>query len=232
MKTQGKSDGRKFPSSVSLFARHLLPREKAFIVVRSCQQYFASAATHRTEGFSLGRSSAAGGDEGVIGRKRKRHYYWQCVPLIRLAVRSTPSPAWKKAFIVVRFSCWLPFYSTIANRYEQPMHPSMPPWHADRRSAQGGRQVARATPSFIQSSFTSQRSLLWYFLGLQESTVPSYHRSPFPIRKWGRRQVPRPQSNQSRNSSRSVTPNSLAMARRSSSVMVCSTGLPLASTSM
>ena len=160
--------------------------------------------------------------------------------------------------MVVRFSCWLPFYSTIANRYEQPMHPSMPPWHAERRSAQGVRStaegeifkgtdgacadpgtqnfpchgVARATSSFINLTFTSQRSLLWYFLGLQESTVPSYHRSPSSIRKWGRRQVPRPQSNQSRNSSRSVTPNSLAMARRSSSVMVCSTGLPLASTSM
>ena len=30
----------------------------------------------------------------------------------------------------------------------------------------------RATPSLIQSTFTSQRSFLWYFLGLQESTVP------------------------------------------------------------
>ena len=45
-----------------------------------------------------------------------------------------------------------------------------------------GWQVARATPSFIQSTFTSQRSLLWYFLGLQESTVPPFvpPSLPFP----------------------------------------------------
>ena len=32
-------------------------------------------------------------------------------------------------------------------------------------------RVTRATPSFINLTFTSQHSLLWYFLGLQESTV-------------------------------------------------------------
>ena len=82
-----------------------------------------------------------------------------------------------------------------------------PPWHADRRSAQGWRsqtigekgRSARAElapdravqvfpchgggaavppSSFISLTFTSQRSLLWYFLGLQESTVPL---RPFPV---------------------------------------------------
>ena len=81
-----------------------------------------------------------------------------------------------------------------------------PPWHADRRSAQGVRSTTKgeifkgtdgacanpdtqnfpchgggaAVPpsSFISLTFTSQRSLLWYFLGLQESTVPL---RPFPV---------------------------------------------------
>ena len=74
------------------------------------------------------------------------------------------------------------------------------PWHADEIGAglakpdQGGKQEANggklaflravqaftchgggaAVPpsSFISLTFTSQHSLLWYFLGLQESTVP------------------------------------------------------------
>ena len=36
-----------------------------------------------------------------------------------------------------------PFYPTIANRYERPMHPTTPPWHADRRSAQGWRSQTK-----------------------------------------------------------------------------------------
>ena len=36
----------------------------------------------------------------------------------------------------------------------------------------GGRWAAVPPSSFIPAAFTSQRSLLWYFLGLQESTVP------------------------------------------------------------
>ena len=156
----------------------------------------------------------------------------------------------------MRFSCWLPFYSTIANRYEQPMHPSMPPWHADeigagwrsqtiggniqgdgwrlRRSGHAEFSLPRSGQGHFQfysiEFHVTHRFFVTFFT--EESNVSLVPRLLSLIRKWGRRQVPRPQSNQSRNSSRSVTPNSLAMARRSSSVMVCSTGLPLASTSM
>ena len=40
------------------------------------------------------------------------------------------------------------------------------------------RGAAVPPSSFINLPFTSQRSLLWYFLGLQESTVPSPSRPP------------------------------------------------------
>ena len=108
---------------------------------------------------------------------------------------------------------WWPFSPTFTDCHACLPHPTMPPWHADAIDF-------HVTHRFFATFFT------------EESNVSLVPRLLSFIRKWGRRQVPRPQSNQSRNSSRSVTPNSLAMARRSSSVMVCSTGLPLASTSM
>ena len=55
----------------------------------------------------------------------------RCGPLIRLAIRSTPSPVWEKAFIVAHFHHAWPLYLTIADRYEQQMHPTTLPWHAD-----------------------------------------------------------------------------------------------------
>ena len=136
----------------------------------------------------------------------------RCVPLIRLAIRSTPSPVWEKAFIVAHFHHAWPLYLTIADRYEQQMHPTTPPWHADfnRRglakpdhrgkmknrpggvysrpsdssfSLPRGHKTSVPPSSFINLTFTSQRSLLWYFLGLQESTVlpvPSPHQKSQP----------------------------------------------------
>ena len=95
----------------------------------------------------------------------------------------------------------------------------------------GGAAGGQGHSQFYSIDFhVTHRFFVTFFT--EESNVSLVPRLLSFIRKWGRRQVPRPQSNQSRNSSRSVTPNSLAMARRSSSVMVCSTGLPLASTSM
>ena len=54
-------------------------------------------------------------------------------PRIRLAIRSTPSSFWEKAFIVMHFPPAWPFLPTIAINYA--------PWHADRRSAQGVRST-------------------------------------------------------------------------------------------
>ena len=44
---------------------------------------------------------------------------------------SEPSPFRGKAFIVLHFHHAWPVYLTIAEGYEQQMHPTPPPWHAD-----------------------------------------------------------------------------------------------------
>ena len=69
--------------------------------------------------------------EKALGWARFSACTKRCVPLIRLAIRSTPSPVWEKAFIVAHFHHAWPLYLTIADRYEQQMHPTTPPWHAD-----------------------------------------------------------------------------------------------------
>ena len=96
-----------------------------------------------------------------------------------------------------------PFYPTIANRYERPMHPTTPPWHADRRSAQGWRSQtegeifkgtdgacanpgtqnfpchgARTQPtlppsSLISLTFTATRQVLCFFLDSRKKRNPS-----------------------------------------------------------
>ncbi len=115
--------------------------------------------------------------------------------------RSTPAPVWEKAFMVVLSLCCL---TNLTNHRSQPRlipAPNHPPWHADRRSARGVRSTTkgesrkrteesllssgrfRLSPAtgllsgsaafqFYQLDFYVARSLLWYFLGLQESTVP------------------------------------------------------------
>ena len=104
---------------------------------------------------------------------------------------------------------------TISLKLARFLHPTTPPWHADRRSAQGvrsttegeifkgtdgacadpdtrifpatgaggaagGRQVARATPSFIQSAFTStaQPSLILSWAPRKNRTPYSKYRPP------------------------------------------------------
>ena len=60
---------------------------------------------------------------GPVVRKCNQHSSCQCVPLIRLAIRSTPSPAWEKAFIVAlcqaaKLHCRVnaPNYAPVARR--------------------------------------------------------------------------------------------------------------------
>ena len=122
----------------------------------------------------------------------------RCVPLIRLAIRSTPSPVWEKAFIVAHFHHAWPLYLTIADRYEQQMHPTTPPWHADfnrrglakpdhrgniqgdgwrlRRSGHanfpchGGGGAAVPPFSFINLTFTSHTAFFDSFLGSKKES--------------------------------------------------------------
>ena len=126
--------------------------------------------------------------------------YYPAIFLIRLAIRSAPSPVWEKAFIVMRFARNLAVLLNYRSQRSLIFTPNKRPRGTPMQSArageadQGGKQETNggklaflravqaftchgggaAVPpsSFISLTFTSQRSLLWYFLGLQESTVP------------------------------------------------------------
>ena len=120
------------PSSVSLRLDTFSRLGEGFYshAVGNLRRHVAASA-HCTEGFSLGRSSAAGGDEGASWRKCKQHFMSRS-PLIRLAIRSTPSPAWEKAFIVVRYARKL----AILSNYRYPPHLISAPNHHTRGSGQ------------------------------------------------------------------------------------------------
>ena len=118
----------------------------------------------------------------------------------------TPAPVWEKAFIVMRFARNLAVLANYRTQPRQIPTSNYAPVarRCNRRGLakpdQGGKQETNggklafiravqaftchgggaAVPpsSFISLTFTSQRSLLWYFLGLQESTVPL---RPFPV---------------------------------------------------
>ena len=66
--------------------------------------------------------------------------YENChIPLIRLAIRSTPSPVWEKAFIVMHYARNLAALLNYCYPSRLIPAPNHVPWHADRRSAQGWR---------------------------------------------------------------------------------------------
>ena len=121
---------------------------------------------------------------------------------------SAPSPFRGKAFIVLHFHHAWPVYLTIAERYEQQMHPTPPPWHADvigagwRSQTKGesrkrteesllssgrfrlspatgaGRQVARATPCFHPIDFYVTHRFFVSFLTQERNVTPRPLRSP------------------------------------------------------
>ena len=67
--------------------------------------------------------------------------YYPAIFLIRLAIRSTPSPVLEKAFIVMRFARNLAVLLNYRSQPRQIPASNHAPWHADRRSAQGVRST-------------------------------------------------------------------------------------------
>ena len=131
-----------FPEVEGFYSRAAAKRRKCI-----------AASAHRTEGFSLGRSSAAGGDEGVSCAVIQATSH-AAFPLIRLVVRSTPFPEGEGFY-----SCALsPCLAVLTNNRNQPL-PLPAPTHA-----------RRATPSFISLTFTSHAAFFDSFLGSKKES--------------------------------------------------------------
>ena len=127
-----------------LFAQHLLPfGRRLFSRAVARRRKYIAASAHCTKGFSLGRSSAAGGDEGACWRKCKQHYYFRCVPPSSVSLFARHLLLREKAFIVMRFHhAWL-ISSTIAVSHACFPRPTMP---AGQRTAQLDARAGEARP--------------------------------------------------------------------------------------
>ena len=135
---------------------------------------------------------------GPVVRKCKQHSSCQCVSLTRLAIRSTPSPAWEKAFIVAfcqaaKLHCRInaPNYAPVARRCNRRRAGEARPKGKSRKrteesSLSSGRfrlfpAAGRPGPPShsTQSAFTAKHRFFVSFL-TQERNVPL---PPFPIQQ-------------------------------------------------
>ncbi len=99
-------------------------------------------------------------------------------PLIRLAIRSTPSPFREKAFIVMRYARNLAVLPDYRNQPSLIPAPNHPPWHADfnRRRACAARPKGESRKRTEESLLSSGR------FRLSPATENAIWQSPHPSR--------------------------------------------------
>ena len=127
-----------------LFAQHLLPfGRRLFSRAVARRRKYIAASAHCTKGFSLGRSSAAGGDEGACWRKCKQHYYFRCAPPhpSRYSL-DTFSPKGEGFHSRAFSSCM----ADIINYRNQPCMIPRPTMPAGQRTAQLDERAGKARP--------------------------------------------------------------------------------------